>query len=194
MLYVIAAPSGAGKTTIVRELLKRNPGMVFSVSATTRAKRAGEKDGSDYFFVKKEDFLKMIEAGDLVEYELLFNGDYYGTPRSFIETNMKFGRDMIFDIDVNGALSIKRIFGNDAMLIFIKPPDLATLRGRLRNRGTETEEQISERMMRVEKELKCADRFDKSIVNDDLEKAINEIQIIINQHKPTKNGNRNQRS
>lgn len=148
MLYVIAAPSGAGKTTIVRELLKKHPGIVFSVSATTRKKRDNETEGRDYFFYNKDEFRKMIENGELVEHEILFNGDYYGTLKSFVNENIENGKNVIFDIDVNGAVNIKKIYGNKAILIFIMPPDLDTLKERLKKRGTESIEQINERIKR----------------------------------------------
>ncbi len=179
MLYVIAAPSGAGKTTIVKELLKRNEDLIFSVSATTRSKRKGEIDGVDYIYLSKDEFKKKVDDGDLVEYELLFNGDYYGTLRSFVNSNMAHGRDLIFDIDVKGALSLKKIYNDSALLIFIEPPDIETLKDRLKGRGTETKEQIEERIKRVELEMNEADKFDKVVVNDNLEKAVNEIQTFI---------------
>jgi guanylate kinase len=179
MLYVIAAPSGAGKTTIVRELLKRDSNLVFSVSATTRSRRKGETDGVDYFYLSKDEFQNKISSGELVEYELLFNGDYYGTLKSFVEDNMKLGRELIFDIDVKGALSLKKIYGDNALLIFIMPPDLETLKNRLKGRGTESKEQIEERIRRVELEMNLADRFDEVVVNDNLESAVSEVQKLI---------------
>ncbi|MBK6504302.1 MAG: guanylate kinase [Ignavibacteria bacterium] len=179
MLYVIAAPSGAGKTTIVTELLRKNKDLVFSVSATTRDRRKGEIEGVDYFYLTKEEFKKKVDSGDLVEYELLFNGDYYGTLKSFVNECMKKGKSLIFDIDVKGALSLKKIYSDDALLIFIMPPDLETLKKRLTGRGTESIAQIEERIKRVELEMNIADKFDVVVVNDDLEKAVNEIQKII---------------
>jgi guanylate kinase len=179
MLYVIAAPSGAGKTTIVKELLRKNKDLVFSVSATTRERRKGEVDGVDYFYLTKEEFREKIDSGDLVEYELLFNGDFYGTLKSFVNDYMKKGRNLIFDIDVKGALSLKNIYGDDALLIFIMPPDIEALKKRLTGRGTESIEQIEERIRRAELEMNIADKFDVVVVNDDLEKAVNEIQKII---------------
>ena len=127
MLYVIAAPSGAGKTTIVRELLKKHPGIVFSVSATTRKKRDNETEGRDYFFYNKDEFRKMIENGELVEHEILFNGDYYGTLKSFVNENIENGKNVIFDIDVNGAVNIKKIYGNNF-------PEIAKLQSEYYNR------------------------------------------------------------
>ena len=171
MLYVIAAPSGAGKTTIVKEILRTNPELVFSVSATTRYRRENETDGKDYFFFSKEDFRKMIENNELVEYETLFNGDYYGTLRSFVNENLEKSRSVIFDIDVNGALNIKKIYGERAKLIFIMPPNIETLKERLKKRATESPEQIAERIKRVDLEIGKKNDFDYIVVNDDLQKA-----------------------
>ncbi|MBP9192854.1 MAG: guanylate kinase [Ignavibacteria bacterium] len=180
MLYVIAAPSGAGKTTIVRELLKKHPGIVFSVSATTRKKRDNETEGRDYFFYNKDEFRKMIENGELVEHEILFNGDYYGTLKSFVNENIENGKNVIFDIDVNGAVNIKKIYGNKAILIFIMPPDLDTLKERLKKRGTESIEQINERIKRVDLEIGKKNDFDYIVVNDDLQKAVSEVENFLN--------------
>ncbi|MBV6479724.1 MAG: Guanylate kinase [Ignavibacteria bacterium] len=186
MLYVIAAPSGAGKTTIVREILKSNPEIVFSVSATTREKRSGEADGKDYFYFTKDEFKKKIANDELVEYEILFNGDYYGTLKTYVEKNLKEGKDMIFDVDVNGALSIKKLYGLNARLIFIMPPEKETLIKRLKNRATESKEQIEERIKRVDLEIGKANDFDYIVVNDKLDKAVNEVQKIISQSNTKK--------
>ena len=179
MLYVIAAPSGAGKTTIVKEILKNNPELVFSISATTRKKRAGEEDGKDYFYFSKEHFQDKIRNNELVEYEILFNGEYYGTLKSFIEENLQKNKSMIFDVDVKGALAIKKLFREDARLIFIMPPDIETLKDRLRKRATEGPEQINERTKRVDLEIEKAKEFDYIVTNDHLEKATSEVQRII---------------
>ncbi len=179
MLYVIAAPSGAGKTTIVKEILRTNPELVFSVSATTRYRRENETNGEDYFFFSKEDFRKMIENKELVEYETLFNGDYYGTLRSFVNENLEKNRSVIFDIDVNGALNIKKIYGERAKLIFIMPPDIETLKERLKKRATESPEQIAERIKRVDLEIGKKNDFDYIVVNENLDKAVKEVQNII---------------
>jgi len=179
MLYVIAAPSGAGKTTIVKEILRTNPELVFSVSATTRYRRENETDGIDYFFFSKEAFRKMIENKELVEYETLFNGDYYGTLRSFVNENLEKNRSVIFDIDVNGALNIKKIYGERAKLIFIMPPDIETLKERLKKRATESPEQIAERIKRVDLEIGKKNDFDYIVVNENLDKAVTEVQNII---------------
>lgn len=179
MLYVIAAPSGAGKTTIVREILKKNPELVFSVSATTREKRSEEMHGRDYFYFTKDEFKKMIENNELIEYEILFNGDYYGTLRSYVEINLREGKSVIFDVDVNGALSIKKIYGDIAKLIFIMPPEKETLKERLKNRATESKEQIEERIKRVDLEIGKANDFDYIVLNDKLDKAVAEVRNII---------------
>lgn len=179
MLYVIAAPSGAGKTTIVKEILKNNPGLVFSVSATTREKRTGETEGRDYFYFTKDVFRKKIEDGELVEYEILFNNDYYGTLKSFVEENLKNDKSIIFDVDVKGALSIKKKYGEKAKLIFIMPPDTDTLKDRLKKRATESQKQINERIKRVDLEIGKANEFDYIVINDKLEKAVSEVQEII---------------
>lgn len=179
MLYVIAAPSGAGKTTIVKEILLKNPDLIFSVSATTRNKRETEIHGKDYFFFSKDEFKKKIENEELVEYESLFNDDYYGTLKSFVEDNLENGKSVIFDIDVKGALAIKKIYPKMSKLIFIMPPDIETLKERLRKRATESPEQIRERIKRVDLEIGKANDFDYIIVNDNLIKAVSEVQNIL---------------
>jgi len=179
MLYVIAAPSGAGKTTIVKEILKKNPDLVFSVSATTRKKRKTEEHGRDYFFFTKDEFIKKIEHAELIEYEILFNDEYYGTLKSFVEANLTNNKRVIFDIDVKGALAIKKIYSEKAKLIFIMPPDIETLKERLSKRATESPKQIQERIKRVDLEIGKANDFDYIIVNDNLDKAVSEVQSII---------------
>ncbi|MEO8446057.1 MAG: guanylate kinase [bacterium] len=183
MLFVIAAPSGTGKTTIVKNILKDNPSFIFSISATTRIRRKNEKDGSDYFFFSKDEFEKKISNNELVEYEIVFNGEYYGTLKSFVDENLSNNMNVIFDIDVNGALNIKKIYGINAVLIFIKPPDIETLKERLKKRATESPEQINERIKRVDLEIGKANEFDYIVVNDNLEKAVSEVQTIINNFK-----------
>lgn len=179
MLYVIAAPSGAGKTTIVKEILRNNPDLVFSVSATTRYRRENEVHGKDYFFFSKDEFRRMIKDNELVEYETLFNGDYYGTLKSFVNDNLEKNRSVIFDIYVNGALNIKKKYGEKAKLIFIMPPDIETLKERLKKRATESSEQIAERIKRVDLEIGKKDDFDYIVVNENLDKAITDVQNII---------------
>ncbi|MCY7360492.1 MAG: guanylate kinase [Ignavibacteria bacterium] len=180
MLYVIAAPSGAGKTTIVKKILKTNRELIFSVSATTRAKRKDEQDGKDYFFFSKDEFRNKIKNNELVEYEIIFNEDYYGTLKSFVDENLREKRNVIFDVDVKGALAIKKIYGDKAKLIFIMPPDIETLKDRLKKRDTESIEQINERIKRVDLEIGKANDFDYIVTNDNLEKAVSEVNNIIN--------------
>ena len=183
MLFVISAPSGAGKTSIVNAVLKDKPELVFSVSATSRPKRDGETEGKDYVFLTKEGFEEKIKGGELVEYEKLFNDHYYGTLKSFVNKSILEGKNLIFDIDVNGALSIKNLYGEKAVLIFIQPPDKKTLRNRLISRGTETIAHIEERLKRIEMEMEAGKGFDHRVVNDDLDKAVNEVEQIINKFK-----------
>jgi guanylate kinase len=180
-LFVIAAPSGGGKTSIVKALLERHPEFQFSVSATTRAMRPGERDGKDYFFLDRTRFQELIARGELVEYEELY-GNYYGTLKSETDRVLTNGTSMIFDVDVRGALSIKRMYGSQAVLIFIAPPSMAVLEERLRNRRTEDEQTLRRRMERWEMELATGKEFDHTIVNDQLQRAIDEVDSIIIHH------------
>ena len=181
MLLVVSAPSGAGKTTIVKEILKAYPNFGFSVSATTRSKRPGEVDGKDYFFLPRSEFEKKIAAGELVEHEEIYS-NYYGTLKSEVEKALSNGKDIVFDVDVNGGLSIKNKFP-EAVLIFIKPPSIETLRNRLKGRGSETDEQIDRRMERVEMELEKSAGFDYIVTNDELKRAVNGVFGIINKKR-----------
>ncbi len=183
MLFVFSAPSGTGKTSIYKEILFNNPDIEFSVSATTRIKRDGETNGKDYFFLEKDDFLKRVENGEFVEYEKLFNDNYYGTLKSYIDGKINEGKDVIFDLDVKGALSIKRIYRDKAVLIFIKPPNKDVIKERLVKRGTESSEIIENRLSRFDFEMEKIDKFNYVVINDDLKKAINEVKEIINKYK-----------
>ncbi|CUT00338.1 guanylate kinase [Candidatus Kryptonium thompsonii] len=158
-LIVVSAPSGSGKTTIAKKILEKFPFMKFSVSATTRPKRNGEVDGKDYFFLSREEFEKKIQNGELLEWEEIY-GNYYGTLKSVVESALKNGDILVFDVDVNGAISIKEKFPEDSVLIFIKPPNMETLKERLKRRKTESEEQIKRRLERVPMELEKAKYFD----------------------------------
>lgn len=173
-LIVVSAPSGSGKTTIAKKILERFPFMKFSVSATTRPKRNGEIDGKDYFFLSREEFEKKIQNGELLEWEEIY-GNYYGTLKSVVENALKNGDVLVFDVDVNGALSIKKKFPDDSILIFIKPPNIETLKERLKRRKTESEEQIKKRLERVPMELEKAKYFDYIFVNDNLEDTIKSV-------------------
>ncbi|RPI67482.1 MAG: guanylate kinase [Ignavibacteriae bacterium] len=168
---MLSAPSGAGKTTVARHLLERFPFLGFSVSATTRAKRPGEEHGRDYFFLTREEFKNRIAADDLIEYEEIF-GNYYGTLRSVVQEALHRGEFLIFDVDVKGALSLRQAFPEDTLLLFVAPPDLTVLEKRLRNRHTETDEQIALRLSRAEMEMGHQDQFDHVLVNDDLQRTL----------------------
>lgn len=177
-LIVIAAPSGCGKTTIAKAILKKYPAMLFSVSATTRPVRNGELNGKDYFFLTKAEFEGRIRIGDLVEWEEIYD-NYYGTLKSEISRALQQGRIMLFDVDVKGALSIRRHFPNDSILVFVKPPSLEALKQRLENRKTENLETIKRRLERVPMEMEQGQQFDFQVVNDDLQKAISEVDEIV---------------
>ena len=180
-LIVISAPSGSGKTTIARAIMQRYPGMLFSVSATTRPPRAGELEGRDYFFLLKEEFQRRVQHGDLVEWEEIY-GNYYGTLKSEVDRALQQGTIMLFDVDVKGALSIKKTYPNDSILIFIKPPSFEALQQRLLNRKTEDEATIRRRLDRVPMELEKGSQFDWQVVNDDLQSAVNKVDEIIREH------------
>lgn len=177
-LLVLSSPSGGGKSTIAVELMKVYPNLRFSVSATTRNLRPGEIDGKQYHFLSEQDFKQKISTDSFVEYEEIF-GNYYGTLKSEIEKAFDSGECLIFDVDVKGAMSVKKFFPDDSLLIFIAPPDLQTLENRLRNRSTETEEQIHTRLSRAELEMSFIDKFDCVIINDVLENAITSAIKII---------------
>ena len=179
-LIVISAPSGAGKTSIARAILARNKGMRFSVSATTRPQRSAEIEGEAYYFLTKQEFQRRVAAGEFAEWEEIY-GELYGTLRSEIDRAVTNGEDLLFDIDVKGGLSIKRLYP-EALLIFIQPPSTETLYERLRNRHTENEATLARRMERVPLELAMGAQFDKQVVNDELERAIDEVQSVIQQY------------
>lgn len=172
-LFIISGPSGAGKGTLVKELLSRVPDVWFSVSATTREKRPGEVEGQSYFFLTKEQFQDLIDHDGLLEYSQHFS-NYYGTPLAPVLEHMERGNQVVLEIDVKGALQVKEK-APFATLIFVEPPSLEELRRRLIGRGTETPEQIGERISRVNQELGLKTRYNHVIVNDDLEIACDEL-------------------
>jgi len=176
-LFVFAAPSGAGKTTIVRDVLKNYCEFVFSISATTRKKRQTETDGIDYYFITENDFLKKIESNEFVEWERFYDY-YYGTLKSQVVSNIEKGLHTVFEVDVKGAVKIKDCYPN-AVLIFIAPPSIDELRNRLIQRNTETEEDLKKRIERAEMELSYKDKFDYVVSNVDLERAKEEVRKII---------------
>ena len=161
--------------------MQKYPGMLFSVSATTRPPRTGELDGKDYFFLSKGDFQQRVEHGELVEWEEIY-GNYYGTLKSEVDRALQQGTIMLFDVDVKGALSIKKTYPNDSVLIFIKPPNFEALEQRLLNRKTEDDATIRRRLDRVPMELDKGSQFDWQVVNDDLTTAVNKVDEIIRDH------------
>ena len=171
-IVVLTAPSGAGKTTIARRLTEAQPEVRFSVSATTRAPRGMEVDGKDYFFLSDDEFRRRVEEGEFIEFEI-YADHLYGTLRSEIERIASEGVALL-DIDVRGALNVKRLYGDDALTLFISPPSLAVLEARLRSRDTESEEAIAARLDRAEQEMAYAHDFDAIVVNDDLNTAVAE--------------------
>lgn len=187
-LLVFSAPSGAGKTTIVRSVLKEFPELAFSISATTRKRREAEVDGKHYFFISEAEFKKKIDNDEFVEWEKFYDY-YYGTLKSHIEDLIDKGTNVVLEVDVKGALNIKKVYP-DCVLIFVMPPSFDTLKDRLIKRNTESEEDLAKRLERVELELSYKDKFENVIVNDDLEKAKNEAKNIIkNILNGVKNGN-----
>jgi guanylate kinase len=179
-LIVLSAPSGAGKTTIAHEIMRLNPSLRFSVSATTRPRRNNEKDGIDYYFLSREEFRRRVAAGEFVEWEEVY-GDCYGTLRPQIEAILGRGESVLFDVDVKGGLSIRKHFP-DALLVFIRPPDMETLLDRLRNRRTEDEKTITLRMQRVAMEMELGGQFDHQIVNDTLAEAVRHVDRLVKRH------------
>lgn len=183
---LFSAPSGCGKTTIIRELMTGAPterfnpkDLSFSISATSRAPREGEQDGRDYYFLSQEAFMARVEAGEFLEWEEVYEGTCYGTLKSEVERLWGEGKVAVFDVDVNGGRNIKRYFGADALSIFVMPPSVEVLEQRLRARGTDSEESIRRRLARSAKELEEAPMFDVTIVNDDLQRAVQETRQVI---------------
>jgi guanylate kinase len=170
-LIIFTAPSGAGKTTLVRHLLKTIDVLAFSVSATTRTCRASETNGKDYYFINKDEFLYRVGNGEFVEWQEVYDGNYYGTLKSEISLLFSEGKSIIFDVDVEGAKNIKKMYGNQALTVFVKPPNIATLRERLMYRHTETDHTLQQRLDKAIKELACEADFDAVILNDNLDQA-----------------------
>ncbi len=185
-VIAVSAPSGTGKTTIIKQILTEFPEIVFSVSATTRKKRKDEKDGIDYFFISEEDFKKKIKAGEFVEWEKFYDY-YYGTFKSYIDDNINNGRTVLLEIDVKGALQLKKIYPG-AVLIFFYPPDFEELVKRLKGRKTESEADFTKRIERAKMELSLKDKFDYLIENKDLEIAVKETMSLIKKIINKENG------
>lgn len=179
-IIIITAPSGSGKSTLVRYLLEKQKRLAFSVSACTRSPRVGETDGVNYYFISVPDFKAKIAEGAFAEYEMVYEGKYYGTLKSELERIWHNEQFPLVDIDVQGALRLKSFLGNRALSLFIKAPSMAELERRLRGRGTETEASLQERLKKAEHELTYADRFDECIINDDLTTACEKALTLIN--------------
>ena len=179
-IIIFSAPSGTGKSTIIKRLMPDEElALSFSVSATSRAPRAGEENGRDYYFITPEEFRRHVEAGDFVEWEEVYNGTCYGTLRSEIERIIGEGRNVVLDIDVMGGLNIKRMYGPRALALFIEPPSVEALGERLRGRATDSEEVIEKRLAKAEYELSFAPQYDVTIVNDDLDAAVTAVRNTI---------------
>jgi len=180
-LLIFSAPSGAGKTTIVKHLLKKYPSLLaFSVSATTRERRPHETDGKDYYFISPETFQQHIAAGDFLEYEQVYNGTFYGTLKSEVETIRRAGKHVIFDVDVVGGLNIKKQYG-DALAVFVKVSSIDELARRLMGRNTESEEKRRERVEKARREVQYADQFDVILLNDHLPTALQQAEELFEQ-------------
>ena len=174
-IIILAAPSGGGKSTMAKKLLDDFDTLKFSVSATTRKPRSGEIDGKDYYFLTKETFEDRVQNQEFLEWEEFYNGTMYGTIKAHVESELEKGYFVMLDVDILGALNVKKIYGDDALTIFIKPPTMDILEQRLRDRGTESEESLSVRLERAEKEITYADKFDLLVTNDKIESAYSEI-------------------
>lgn len=189
LLIVISGPSGAGKGTICRALLEFNPNVELSVSVTTRAPRPGEKEGVNYFFRTIDEFKKMIDDGEFLEYAEVY-GNYYGTPKSYVRDRLMAGRDVILEIDIQGALKIKDKF-DDAVFIFILPPSMEELKQRIIKRGTESAEEVLKRFNSAYKELNFITRYNYVVINDTVDAAARKIDAIITAEKCRVERNRN---
>ena len=184
-VIIFSAPSGAGKTTLVKHLLKQDLNLSFSVSACSREKRANEENGKDYYFMTKNQFRDRIKKEEFLEWEEVYDGNFYGTLKAEIERIWSVGRHVIFDVDVVGGMNLKKYFGDNALAIYVEAPSIAVLEKRLRSRETETEETIAKRIGKAVDEIKYKKDFDTVIVNDDLniakEEALNIVNSYLNQ-------------
>ena len=178
-LIIFSAPSGSGKSTIINYLLTQHLNLAFSISATSRAPRGSERDGVEYYFLTPDEFRRRIAAGDFLEYEEVYADKFYGTLKSEVERLTTAGKNVLFDVAVVGGLNIKRFYGERALSVFIQPPSLAELRRRLEHRATDTPEVIESRLAKAEYELSFAPKFDRIVVNDDLDRACQEVLSVV---------------
>ncbi len=174
-LIIFSAPSGCGKSTLINHLMTQGLNLYFSISATSRPPRGAEQHGVEYFFLTPEEFRARIERGEFLEYEEVYKDRFYGTLKAQVEKQLSEGQNVILDVDVKGGCNIKEVYGHRALSLFIQPPSIEELRRRLTGRGTETPESIESRIARAEYELTFAPKFDRVIVNDDLETAKAEV-------------------
>ncbi len=179
-LIIFSAPSGSGKTTIVKNLITKNFNMEFSISATTRSPRGTEKHGNDYYFLSPDEFRTKINDQELLEWEEVYTDKYYGTLKSEVERITNDGNNIVFDVDVVGGLNIKKMYGCKAISIFVQPPSIEELKNRLIARGTDTPEVITQRLNKAEEELSYANDFDHIVVNNNLDTAIEETEKLLN--------------
>lgn len=178
-VVIFCAPSGSGKTTIVKHLLSINKNIEFSVSACTRAKRPNEQEGKDYYFISRETFKQRIEQGEFLEYEEVYGGNFYGTLKSEIERIWALNKAVIFDVDVEGGLNIKNHFGDSALAVFVKPPSVKVLEERLRFRSTETEETLNIRLKKALHELTYENKFEHVLLNENLQQALQQAELLL---------------
>lgn len=178
-LVIFSAPSGSGKTTIVQHLVKKFPELEFSVSACSRERRKGEEDGVNYYFLTVDEFKEKIKNDEFVEWQEVYDDHFYGTLKSEILRIWSHGKHVIFDVDVEGGLNLKKQFSDNALAIFVKAPSITHLEARLRARETETDESIARRMAKAEKEMKVADKFDVVLMNENLDVALKEAEKIV---------------
>ncbi len=181
-LIIITAPSGAGKTSITKYLLNKYPQLAFSVSAATRKPRAHEVDGQDYYFMSADSFHQKINENAFVEWEMVYEGKYYGTLKSEVERLWSIGKTPVLDIDVKGAIHVREQYPNNTLAIFIEPPSMDELKRRLESRGTENIESMQTRLSKAEYEISFKGQFDKVIINDDLQRACGETETVIKEY------------
>ena len=179
MIFVFSAPSGSGKSTLINHLMSEVPGLNFSVSATSRPPRGEERDGVEYHFLSEQEFRQKIREDAFVEYEEVYAGTFYGTLKSEIDSRLERGENVVLDVDMKGGLSVKRLYGDRALLIFIQPPSVEELRRRLTRRGTDSAEKIQQRVDKAAYELTFAPQFDVVITNDDLDTAKREVVEVV---------------
>ncbi|MEO0229253.1 MAG: guanylate kinase [candidate division WOR-3 bacterium] len=178
-VIVLSAPSGTGKTTVLNRVRNLDPNLYYSVSITTRSPRPGEINGVDYIFTSKENFIKMINDNELLEWAQVFGGEYYGTPKAPVLKALQEGKDVIMDLDIQGKTSLEKFFGEELVSIFLLPPSIKELKRRLQKRQTETEDELKERLERAKLELKWAEKYQYLVISSDVEKTAFDIITII---------------